>query len=118
MDLKGGKKMNTTKNYNIQMVRGDTLAFSFEVEGIDSLDTAYFTCKTNVDENEFIFQKSLNNGISLVENGRYRVRVAPSDTANIEVGSYYYDLEIGANSDIFTILKGKLKIDADITRGV
>lgn len=109
--------MNVCKNINLCMVRGDTLAFSFEVEGIDTLDTAYFSCKANADDTEYVFQKSLTDGISLVETGKYRVRVAPEDTSNIEVGSYYYDLEIGANSDIFTILKGILKVEQDVTRG-
>lgn len=109
--------MNTCKNMNLCMVRGDTLAFSFEVEGIDSLDTAYFSCKANVDDDEYVFQKSLSDGISVVTTGKYRVRIAPDDTAFVEVGSYYYDLEIGANSDIYTILKGVLKIEQDVTRG-
>ena len=109
--------MNVCKNINLCMVRGDTLAFSFEVEGIDTLDTAYLSCKANVDDENYVFQKSLTDGISLVSTGKYRVRVAPEDTSNIEVGSYYYDLEIGANSDIFTILKGILKVEQDVTRG-
>ena len=109
--------MNVCKNINLCMVRGDTLAFSFEVEGINTLDTAYFSCKANADDENYVFQKSLTDGISLVETGKYRVRVAPEDTSNIEVGSYYYDLEIGANSDIFTILKGVLKVEQDVTRG-
>lgn len=109
--------MNNCKNINLCMVRGDTLAFSFEVEGIDTLDTAYFSCKANADDENYVFQKSLIDGISLVETGKYRVRVAPTDTKDIEVGSYYYDLEIGVNSDIYTILKGVLKVEQDVTRG-
>ena len=109
--------MNACKNMNLSMVRGDTLAFSFEVEGIDSLETAYFSCKANADDTEYVFQKSLSDGISIVKTGKYRVRVAPTDTKDIEVGSYYYDLEIGKNSDIYTILKGVLKVEQDVTRG-
>lgn len=109
--------MNNCKNINLCMVRGDTLAFSFEVEGIDTLDTAYFSCRANADDENYVFQKSLTDGISLVETGKYRVRVAPEDTSNIEVGSYYYDLEIRKNSDIYTILKGVLKVEQDVTRG-
>ena len=109
--------MNANKKLNLCMVRGDTLAFAFEVEGITNLDTAYFSCKANADDEEYVFQKSLNDGISLVEAGKYRVRVAPEDTQNIEIGSYFYDLEIGKNSDIYTILKGVLKVEQDVTRG-
>ena len=110
--------MNTCKDMNLCMVRGDTLAFSFEVEGVSSLDTAYFSCKLNADDSDYVFQKSLEDGISPVDGGKYRVRVAPEDTADIEIGNYFYDLEIGANSDIYTILKGILKVEQDVTRGV
>lgn len=110
--------MNATKSYNLSMVRGDTLAFAFEIDGVASLDSAYFTVKANVQDDNYILQKSLNSGITVVETGKWRVRVAPEDTANIEVGSYYYDLEIGVNSDIYTIITGKLKVQQDITRSI
>lgn len=107
--------MNNTKVFNILMTRGDTLSFSFEIEGIDSLDEAYFTCKLNHDDEEYIFQKSLTDGISVVEAGKYRVRVAPEDTEEVELGSYYYDLKIEKNNDAFTILKGVLNIEYNVT---
>ena len=40
-----------------------------------------------------------------------------NDTENAEAGKYFYDLEIGANGDIFTIMHGILQIDDDITKG-
>lgn len=107
--------MRNSRIYNIDMVRGDTLSFGFEVDGIDNLDTAFFTCKKNGDDTEFLFRKSLGNGIYAAENGKYGVRIAPEDTQNIEPGLYYYDVEIGVNGDIFTILQGRLKILQDTT---
>lgn len=100
---------------NITMTRGDTLAFGVEIEGLNQdLETAYFTCRESY-EGEIVFQKSLNNGISKVDDGQYRVRVAPSDTEDLEAGKYYYDLELGVNDDVFTILKGILEIENDVT---
>lgn len=100
---------------NISMIRGDTFAFGVEIEGLDqNLSSAYFTCRKSFD-GEIVFQKSLSHGISKVTTGQYRVRVAPEDTKQVEAGQYYYDLEIGANSDIFTILKGTLTIEHDVT---
>lgn len=108
-------------NNNMKMVRGDTLSFaiqySFDEETIQDLDTCYFSCKKNADDEEYIFQKSLDNGISKVADGQYRIRIAPEDTEDVEIGNYLYDLEIGLNGDKFTLLKGILKIDADVTRG-
>ena len=104
------------KNTNLSMTRGDTLAFGVEIGGLDQdLTTAYFSCKRELSDETYAFQKTLTDGISKVETGKYRVRVAPSDTANLELGDYYYDLQIGVNSDIFTILRGKLKIMYEVT---
>lgn len=101
--------------YNMDMVRGDTLSFGFEVDGIDNLDTAFFSCKRNPDDSEYLFQKRLGDGIYEAEEGKYGVRLAPEDTRNIDSGLYYYDVEIGVNGDIFTILEGRLKLIQDIT---
>lgn len=105
------------KDTNLTMVKGDTLAFGVKIDGLDQdLDTAYFSCKSDPTDTTYIFQKSLGDGITKVKTGKYRVRVAPSDTSGIEVGNYYYDLQIGVNSDVFTILRGKLKVEYEITR--
>lgn len=109
--------MATITDTNFTMIRGDTFAFAVEIEGLDQdLTTAYFSCKADPSDENYLFQKSLGSGISKVETGKYRVRVAPADTQNADAGVYRYDLEIGANGDIFTILRGKLKIVEDITR--
>lgn len=103
-------------NTNLSMVRGDTLAFGMEFEDLDQdLDGAYFSCKTSFSASEYVFQKTLTNGISKVATGQYRVRIAPEDTADVDPGTYYYDLQIAANSDVFTILRGVLEILPDVT---
>lgn len=103
---------------NIKMVRGDTLAFGLEFEYLSQdLDACYFSCKTSYSATDYVFQKSLGDGISKVEDGQYRVRVAPEDTANVTAGHYYYDLQIEVNSDVYTLMKGALEIEADVTRG-
>lgn len=109
-------------NLNLEMTRGDTLSFGVEIYSLgQSLTTAYFTCKNTYDAETSLFQKSIGNGISLdrIENEDYfyKVRIAPGDTENLEVGKYYYDMQIEANGDVFTILKGILTIDFDVTQG-
>ena len=109
------EEINVTTHQNITMTRGDTFAFGLEIADLDQdLETCYFTCKSSFD-GEIIFQKSLTDGISKVETGIYRVRVAPDDTKRLDAGQYYYDLQIGVNSDIFTILKGVLSLEHDTT---
>lgn len=102
---------------NLKMTRGDTFAFGFMVEGLESqaLATAYLTVKRNYDDATPLVQKTLANGITTDDNITYKVRIAPADTASLEVGKYYYDLQIGVNGDIYTILKGILDLEKDVT---
>ena len=107
-------------NNNLFMVRGDTLRFSVEIEGLtDDLTDAYFSCKKNKDDTAYIFQKSLGNGItkkSETEDSKtYEVVVAPEDTEGVDEGNYFYDLEIQVDDDVFTPLLAILKIEKDIT---
>ena len=108
---------------NLEMIRGDTLSFAFEVEFDEApqkLEKADFTCKANFDDNEALFHKELGNGINFSKQDGtklyYIVRVAPEDTKDLEAGMYYYDLSIELNGDVFTILNGALKIEGDVTR--
>lgn len=108
---------------NLEMIRGDTLSFAFEVdfdEAPQKLEKADFSCKVNLDDNEAVFHKELEKGINFSKQDGtklyYIVRVAPEDTKNIEAGLYYYDLSIELNGDVFTILNGALKIEEDVTR--
>ena len=108
---------------NLEMIRGDTLSFAFEVdfdEAPQKLEKADFSCKVNLDDDEALFHKELGNGINFSKQDGtkmyYIVRIAPEDTENLEAGMYYYDLSIEMNGDVFTILNGALKIEEDVTR--
>lgn len=117
MDIKRGEHMYIWEDRYVLMTRGDTLSFGVEIEGLDQdLDTAFLTCKRNHAESA-VFQKSLGDGITKRETGVYVVRVAPEDTEDLEPGKYYYDLQLGVNGDIFTVLKGVLELERDVTRG-
>lgn len=115
--------MNYYKNF-ILHTKGDTFSSGMVIEGLgQNLDSAKFTCRDSLKDNsEVLFQKTLNNGISLVEYDsendirKYMIRIAPEDTSNLQVGTYEYDLEVGVNSDIFTIMKGKFVIEQDCSR--
>lgn len=108
---------------NLEMIKGDTLSFAFEIEFDDEpqkLEKAYFTCKANFDDGDDVFKKALGNGITFSKQERnkmyYVVRIAPEDTKDIEAGHYFYDMQIELNGDVFTILNGALKIESDVTR--
>ena len=115
--------MNYYKN-DIRHIKGDTFSCAFIIENLgQDIETAKFTCRNTLNDNSnVLFQKSLNNGITLVETDaendikKYAVRVAPIDTKNLQSGTYYYDLEVGVNGDIFTLMKGRFIIEQDSSR--
>lgn len=107
--------MGNYKTKNIKMVAGDTVSFGFEIKGVTNLDTAFFSCKRNYQDEYYVFQKQLGNGITAGEDGKYIVRIAPEDTESLSAGMYCYDLEVGVNNDIYTILRGDFEIVSEIT---
>ena len=102
-------------NVPITMVRGDTLALNVTME--DATPTSmYFSAKRDYKDEAYAFQKSMEDGITLISAGKYRVRVAPEDTEDLAVGKYVYDLQVGVGSDIYTVIGGTLKLENDVTR--
>lgn len=103
---------------NFSLVKGDSFTFDLIISDVQDIDitSLYFTVKERNSEN-YIFQKSLqNNGITLLENFRYRVRIDPEDTINLSSGKYDYDLEIGMGDDIYTMMMGVIIIVEDVTK--
>ena len=103
------------QNEYIYMTRGDTLAFAVELIGLDQdLDTCTFTIKKHLNDDSSAVKKSIGDGITKVETGLYSVRVAPEDTAELELGRYWYALEISANGDVYTVMKGIIELSFDV----
>ena len=106
-------------NLNLEMTKGDTFSFGVEIDDLgQEIESAYFTVKNNYDDEDFVFQRTLGNGILLDkiegDNYTYSVRIAPENTENLEPKKYYYDFVIRLNDDVFTILKGILDIEFDV----
>lgn len=109
-----------TTEKDIKLTRGDSFGFNFSVTNANdeavTLNSCYFSVKESPTDNEYIFQKRLNGGITQLENGEYYVKIEPADTRELPEAQYYYDLECGINNDVFTFLKGKLDIKWDVTK--
>lgn len=102
-------------NQKLTMVRGDTASLGMVIDGLDQdLDSAFFTVRDGW-EGDIIAQKSLDEGITKQETGVYVVRLSPDDTLDVIPQEYVYDLQIGANSDVFTVMRGVLVIEPDAT---
>lgn len=100
---------------NWTMTRGDTLSFGVELFSDinattplpDDLETAVFTISRN---GTTVAQKSLVDGVQKRKTGVYIVRVAPEDTATVDLGEYEYTFTVTINDDAFTLLRGTLMI--------
>ena len=120
----GGFFLNSITR-DIEMVRGDTMSFAFQVQGLgDTVPSGVqFTCKQTAESSSILFAVSLDDHITIrdydSESDTYTfvVRVPPESTYSLSIGRYFYDLEIQVNYDVFTILRGRLELLADITRG-
>jgi hypothetical protein len=110
-------------NQNIEMVKGDTLAFNFQLQGLggDNPDTIIFSCAEHYGDSP-IFTANLNDGISNVDYdvandlATYSVRIAPQKTASLDVNRYYYDMQLTVNDDVITLMRGRLALLNEVTR--
>ena len=115
--------MNYYEN-DIRHVKGDTYSCALIVEDFDQeLYSVYFTCRDGQNDNsEILFEAGLGDGVSIVEydaetnTRKYAIRVSPAKTKDLQVGTYYYDLQISVNYDVFTIMRGKFILEQDETK--
>lgn len=84
--------MLNCQNNTITMTRGDTAVLKLDIideQGIPYVptnsDVVLFTLKRNVMEKDVIFQKSMVDG---------KIIIHPQDTAHLDYGSYFYDVEL------------------------
>lgn len=109
---------------NIDMVRGDTLAFNFQLNGLGSLVEyenllVTFAVAEHYDD-EHIIEIDSNNGITLEEydvnsdTALFSVNIAPNLTKTMNLGRYYYDMQIKNTTNIITLMRGYLTLLYDV----
>lgn len=102
----------------ITMVKGDTLSFGIELADetgapVDITD-AVFVARKTYNATASVFEKTLGNGITKVDDGIYSVRVAPEDTADNDAGRYYYQFKVMKNSNVYTIMRGIIELEPEV----
>lgn len=107
---------------DIEMVRGDTLVFNFQLSGLGSRQ-AYedlivaFSVAEEYDETA-IFKVTKDNGIELADyendTATFTVSVAPEMTEGMDLARYFYTLQIKDDSDVVTLMMGRLTLIWDI----
>ena len=111
-------------NKNIEMVRGDTLAFNFQLTGLKSRDAyedliATFAVAEHYDD-ESLIEVTNDNGIVLEDyntakdTATFSVNVAPNYTKTLDLTRYYYDLQIKDNNNVITLMRGRLTLVYDV----
>jgi hypothetical protein len=111
-------------NKNIEMVRGDTLAFNFQLTGLKSRDAyedliATFAVAEHYDD-ESLIEITNDNGIVLEDyntakdTATFSVNVAPNYTKTLDLTRYYYDLQIKDDNNVITLMRGRLTLVYDV----
>lgn len=110
---------------DISMIRGDTMSFAFQIKGLEGQKPTdiLFTCKEHTEDVDPLFVCVLGESINEAAYDpakdllTYSVRVRPDQTAGLDLGRFYYDLEMKVNGDIITLMCGRFAIEAEITTG-
>lgn len=113
---------------DIEIVRGDTMAFNFQLAGIGGVEPTKvtFMIKENHEDadEDALAVCELGNGITLqsydtpTDTLTYSVRLSPAKTDGLDLARYYYDLQIVAGGDVLTLMKGRFTLDYEVTKGV
>ena len=103
---------------NLFLVKGDTFAFDLIISDIQEADitSIFFSIKKDKEDKNYTLQKSLSDGITLIDTLKYCVRIEPQDFEILPCGSYYYDLQITLGDEIYTVMMGTLRVEEDITK--
>ena len=82
----------------MQIIRGDTKAFRFQIIDANSqpvlteMDEVYFTVKKNFNNNTAVFQITKADMV-FDEEGFYHATIVPNDTNGLAYGTYFFDIE-------------------------
>lgn len=109
---------------NIDMVRGDTLAFNFQLSGLGSREayealTARFSVAENYDMDPEC-EITTEDEIALVEytedTATFSVCLSPDMTADMIPARYVYDLQIEDESNVITLMRGVLTLLYEVAK--
>lgn len=100
--------------------RGDTVNINITVKADLTGSTLFFTMKT-VPDNDLTDTSALIKSTVTTHtdpvNGKSVIQLTPTDTNNATPGPYVYDVQLKDSlGNISTLLSGKVKVLADVTR--
>ena len=104
----------------MEFIRGDTAKYKFQRHDADGnvitqkADAIYFTVKINGYSDNVLLQKTIED-MEFDEDYYYHFTIEPSDTDNLEFGTYQYDIEIIQDNIKTTAARGELLLEEEIT---
>ena len=103
-------------NFGIEATKGDTIIYPFVVVDnnkaiyqVQTGDVINFGMKKNYSDAECIVEKTIdNNTLTLV--------LEHDDTKGLEIGAYYYDIQItkAVNNEVHTFISGIINITNEV----
>lgn len=95
--------------------RGDQFSFTITFTNLqEDFDTFVMGIKANYEDEQMLITKSLEDGITKIDTGKYRVDFTPEDTEGLEPNQYVYDLRFTLEDTVFTPLSGYLNIEETV----
>lgn len=110
------------KEYDIEFPRGDTCPLKFNLLDennnfieLTENDEMYFTVKKGYGTNGYIFQKKYSTKEIKQDGDGYSLIILPSDTNDLNYGSYVYDLCVKSGDLTRTICIGQITLTNEVT---
>lgn len=95
--------------------QGDQFTFTVTFTNLqEDLTTFTMGVKEDYNDETMLVTKSLGNGITKIETGKYRVDFSPAETQVLSPNFYVYDLRMTLGSTVFTPLYGYLNIQETV----
>lgn len=111
----------------LEMTRGDSKTFTLTFKNSAGVPyclknwVVFFTLKTNIclDDSEASLQKIVTTFADTTSgtSGVAAIELLPADTASLEAREYDFDIAVmTSDSKSYTVMKGKLDLQYDVTR--
>lgn len=105
---------------DIKIMRGDTEVFNITVKDnagspID-LTGDIFTSQIRYDRDDLLVAASFSCTLTDAVNGKVRLTLSATDSATLDAGVAFWDLQRNDGGVITTIISGKCTVLADVTR--
>lgn len=95
--------------------QGDQFSFTVTFKNLqEDLTTFDMGVKKEYSDSEMLVNKSLGNGITKIQTGKYRIDFTPSETQALSPNFYVYDLRLTLGTTVFTPLYGYLNVEETV----